>query len=485
MDLLKRSVVSVSWNMGANIISVLVLFARSIILARLLPIAVFGVYSFASSWVALTIIFATFGFGAAFLHRCRETEDVEQAAAAHFTLTLIFVLVWAALNSIAAVLFTTGLTRTALLFLIVVRGLAQLTETPRMILVRQVIHRRLAVIEAATDIFSAITAVLLAWHGAEVWALLATDAVALLVMVIGLYVWRPFWRMRFAWSSQITRYYLRFGAQNVGVAAVTRALDRLDDLWTGFYLGKEALGFYSRAYTFATYPRQILATPINQVVTGTYAELKHDARRLSQAFFRSNALLVRTGFYLGGLLALIIPEFIYLVIGVKWLPMMTTFRLMLLFTLLDPLKATIATLFTAIGHPNIVLRIRLIQLAIMVPALFVMGLIWGIEGVALAVNLMLLVGLALLLQAARRYVQFSVKRLFALPTLALTAGLTLALTGLYGLGWANSEPNLITAMLKATLFSLPYLLILLLWERQEILEIVALIRRKFMGSSMA
>lgn len=479
MDLLKRSVVSVGWNMAANVISVLVLFIRSVILARLLPVTAFGVYAFASSWVALTIIFATFGLGAAFLHRCQETEDVEQAAAVHFTLTTLFVLVWGLLHILAAFWLTDGLNRVALIFLVVVRGLAQLAETPRILLVRQVAHQRLAVIEAVMDILSTLVAVLLALRGAEVWALLATDAVMLLVTMVGLYLWRPFWRARFAWSPAVVRYYLRFGSQNVGAAALTRALDRLDDLWTGIYLGKEALGFYSRAYTFATYPRQILATPVNQVATGTYAELKGDAHHLSQAFFRSNALLVRSGFYLGGLLALIIPEFIYLIIGVKWLPMMMTFRLMLLFTLLDPLKATVATLFTAVGRPAIVLRIRAIQLVIMLPALFALGMVWGIEGVALAVNLMLLVGLALLLRAARQFVQFSVRRLFALPGVALAVGLGVALAGLQLAGWQDVTPNWATAVLKTTLFTLPYLAVLLLWERQEMLEIVALVRGRF------
>ncbi|MBE2199904.1 MAG: oligosaccharide flippase family protein [Anaerolinea sp.] len=479
MDLLKRSVVSVGWNMAANVISVLVLFARSVILARLLPVTAFGVYAFASSWVALTIVFATFGLGTAFLHRCEETEDVQQAAAVHFTLTTLFVLAWGALHILAAFWLTDGLNRGALIFLVVVRGLSQLTETPRLLLVRQVAHQRLAVIETVMDILSTLVAVLLALRGVAVWALLATDAVMLLVTAGGLYLWRPFWRPRFAWVPRVVRYYLRFGVQDVGAAALTRALDRLDDLWTGIYLGKEALGFYSRAYTFATYPRQVLATPINQVVTGTYAELKGDTHRLSQAFFRSNALLVRSGFYFGGLLALVIPEFIYLIIGVKWLPMMTTFRLMLLFTLLDPLKATIATLFTAVGRPSIVLRIRAIQLLIMIPGLFLLGLPWGIEGVALAVNVMLLVGLFLLLRAARQFVQFSVRRLFLLPGVAVAVGLGAALIGFQLAGWQDVTPNWATAVLKTALFSIPYLLILFLGERHELLDMVALVRGRF------
>ena len=66
---------------------------------------------------------------------------------------------------------------------------------------------------------------------------------------------------------------------------------------------------------------------------------------------------------MAGLLALIAPEFIYLVIGRQWLPMLDAFRLMLLFTLLDPIRGTLANLFIAVGKPEKVLWARLAQLA--------------------------------------------------------------------------------------------------------------------------
>lgn len=474
-DLARRSTVAVVWNMASGMSGIGVLFARSIILARLLPVETFGVYAGASALVVLTSVFATFGMGGAFLHRSPETEDESRAASIHFTLKLLFTMAWAAALVAFALLRTTGDQQTALIVITLATAGLEITQTPRLILVRRVIHRRLALIQLVDALLTSAVAIGLALMGATLWALLSTDVVVMLVGIVGLYVWRPVWRPRFGWNRQSVRYYLRFGSRNFGAGALLLALDRVDDLWTLRYLGDTALGYYSRAYTFATYPRRILAGPVNQVAGGTYAELKSDRKRLSQAFFRTNALLVRSGFALGGLLALIAPEFIAILLGDKWLPMLQAFRLMLVYTLLDPIKMTVADLFVAVGRPEKVLRVRLVQLGVMVIGLFTLGLRFDIAGVALAVNLMLVVGIAALLVQARDYVDYSARRLFLTPGLALAAGLLAGGVAVALLG-ALVASSWWTALIKTVAFLLAYAAILFVFERTLLRSLFASVR---------
>ncbi|MEZ4637590.1 MAG: oligosaccharide flippase family protein [Caldilineaceae bacterium] len=158
--------------------------------------------------------------------------------------------------------------------------------------------------------------------------------------------------------------------------------------------------------------------PINSVATGTYAELKTDRTRLSKAFFRSNALLVRSGFLFAGLLTLLAPEMIRILLGDKWLPMLDIFRLMLIFVLLDPIKLTIASLFSATGNPQIMVWTQLIQLAIPAIGLFTLGQWYGTLGVAVSVDVMIVVGVALLLWQSRKFVDYSIRHLFLMPTVS-------------------------------------------------------------------
>jgi len=422
MSLAQRAVSAVSWNLGTNLLKVFILLARSILLARLLPVETFGVYALATAIVTLSGILPQWGMGSAFLHRAPETSDEDHAAAVHFTLRLALTAVWLAALLALTLWLAEGALRLALVALALVFAGLYLVDTPKAILVRRVQHRRLALLDLLTAAATTAVAVALAARGAGLWALLATDVVGLLLAVGALYLWRPVWRPRLRWAGDTVRYYLRFGRRAMTESALSEALDNIDDLWTGAVLGSAALGLYSRAYTFATYPRRLLAMPVNSVAGGAYAELKGDRPNLSRAFFRTNALLVRSGFLLGGLLVLVAPEFTRLALGERWLPMVPAFRLMAVFTLLDPIRVTVSSLFIAVGRPEQVVRTRLGQLAAMVVGLFVLGARWGIIGVALVVDGVLLIGLGWLLGRARAHVDFSARRLFGAPLAGLLGG---------------------------------------------------------------
>jgi O-antigen/teichoic acid export membrane protein len=474
MTIAQRSVTSVGWNVTTNGIKVAVLLARSILLARVLPVETFGVYTLATSIVTFSGILPLFGTSTAFLHRTTETADEEPAAAVHFTLRLALVMLWAAALIGLAVLLTQGELRYALIFLTVAFVGLHLTDTPRYILVRRVEHRRLAVLDLLTAMVTTGVAVALAYRGFGLTALLATDAATFLLAVGGLYLWRPVWRPRLLWLRETVRYYLSFGSRSMSESALSEALDNFDDIWTGYYLGNGPLGLCSRAYTFATYPRRFLAMPVNVVAGGTYAELKSDRLRLSKAFFRTNALLVRSGFLLGGLLALVAPEFTRLALGDKWLPMVPAFRLMILFTLLDPMRLTLSGLFTAVGRPERMVRIRALQLAVLIAGLYTLGRLWGIEGVALVVNGVLLLGLIPLLWMARAYVDFSNRRLFGAPGLALCLG------GIAG--WAAQQAacglsacpsDWLTGLAKGVAYVGVFCFVLFLLEREDMAAMVA------------
>lgn len=472
MTLARRSLSSVTWNSVSNLLQVVISLVRSILLARWLAIEVFDVYPLANSIIAVTAVFANFGLDGAMLHRSVESEDEAAAAATHFTLWNLFGLVWSALMIGVAFLLEDDLLRLSLIVLTLTTLLKRSIRTSRLILARRVLHRRIALIEFVNTVLTTAVALPLAWFGAGIWALLSTDIITAVLFFLFFYFYKPVWKPRLSRSAERIRYFLRFGSKKVWADASDQALDRIDDLWTGFLLGESAMAYYSRAYRFATYPRMILATPINLVAGGTYAELKEDGLRLSKAFFRTNAFLVRTGFLLAGLLALVAREFIVLLIGARWLPMLDAFRLMLIFTMFDPMKMTIADLFVAVGRPEKIVRAKVAQLAVMVGGLVLLAPPLGITGVALAVDLMLVVGIGLLLWQAREYVQFSVRQMFLVPVLALGVGL--------GAGFLIvrapfvPDSHWITAVIKIMTFVPIYGGILLLLEWQQTMRMINL-----------
>ena len=476
MSLAKRVISSTVWNTAAGWISWGVLFGRGVLLARWLPVDVFGTYALASSVVGLSALVAHLGMSYAFLHRAKEVENEELATAVFFTLGLVSALTMVTVLGLSTFVFASGSLRTALFLLTGTSSVSMLTNVPVQVLARRVVYRRLALLKLAHSVLATPISLALAWKGVTLWALLSYDMTNVLLAVLVLYVWRPVWRPRLAWSPQVVRYLLRFGGRSFLVGLLYKALDRIDDLWVGIYLGQTALGFYSKAYSFATYPRRVVAEPVAAVAAGTYAELKGNRQQLSQAFFRTTALLVRCGFLIGGGLTLIAPEFIRLVLGEKWLPMLNPFRLMLVFTLLDPLKLTIGDVFIAVGKPERLISIHLMQLVVMVVGLYALGPVLDIVGVALAMDSMLVLGIGLLLWQLRKYVDFSARELFLVPFLALAAGMILAssvllVPGMLGADWR-------TGGAKLAIFVFVYVGMSAVLERRQIRVMIAALARQ-------
>jgi len=456
MNLTQRSVSSLFWSILGSQLTALILFVRTVLLARLLPVEVFGIYSLAGAIVYLSIILPSFGLGDAFLHRSPESEAEELAAAVHFTLKLLFLLIWGGVLILLAYTFSTGSLRMALINLTIAIGGYELTHTARLVLTRRVDHRRLAVFQVLNAIFTSLLAILLALRGADLWALLITDYATLLLAWGIFFIWQPVWRLRLNLNPQTVQYYMSFGSRVLFSNILQSTLDKLDDLWTGAFLGNTQLGFYSRAYTFATYPRRLLANPIDEVTRGAYAEISHARQLLGQAFRRSSLLLIRGGFFLAGWLSLVAPELILLLLGEKWLPMLSAFRLMLVYTLLDPLKVTLAYLFIACGQPEKVIRIRLVQVGVLAVGLLTLAARLGIAGVALAVDLMLLVGIGLFFWQARALIAFSVQELFLAPLLALILALVAGsqLPVILGFGSLDWVALLVKSLIFGGLFAL-------------------------------
>jgi hypothetical protein len=155
--------------------------------------------------------------------------------------------------------------------------------------------------------------------------------------------------------------------------------------------------------------------------------------------------------------------------------MLDAFRLMLVYTLLDPIKITVASVITVSGAPDRVVRARFVQLLILIAGLASLGPRFGIVGVAVAVDAMLVVGILLLLREARRFVDFSSLRLFAVPTLALSVGLLVTQLALGATGVLQSD--WIGAVVKVAIFSVLYGGILLSMERETVKMLLDMLKR--------
>lgn len=463
------------FSIGSSAITIVSGFVRSVILARLLMPEDFGVVALAMFFLSITNQIRDFGFTEAFIHRDTRIQDASS--------TYVVLRVSMAVLALLLTLLLAPLLRHfypsqpqlvgVLIVLSCVQVVRAVNSMPYVLLRKELEFKYLAFLDVASSLAMTTVAPAMALAGFGFWSLVGEQTVPVLVRTVGLWCIRRPWRFSLRFDKEIARWYFHFGSFVFLSSTFTFLLDQFDDFWTGTALGARALGFYSRAYEFARYPRRVIESPITQVFFPAYAKLQHDRLRLSKAYYRAGGLLVRMGFLFSLVFVLVVPEFIRIFIGVKWLPMLFTFRLMIVYALLDPLVVTSSHLITAVGQPKILTRINALQLLIFVPVVIVLAHYFGINGVAVAADLMLVTGLALVLVQVREFVDFSLWKLFRYPTVALlSAGGIAILIKQY----LPVENDLVSFLLKGGVAAVVYGGLLLLLERHEYMKNLRAIR---------
>ena len=475
-EIAKRSTTALMWRGTAMVAVLVIVLIRSVLLARLLPVEVFGIYAFAAAIIRISGILPRFGTDSALLYKSPMAGDEETAAAVHFSFRMLLTMIWLVLAASSALLFTSGSLQTALLTLVAAHAGLQLAGTAQILLIRHIVHRRLAIIAVLNAAITTPIAILWALKAPGLWPLLSIDLISCLITLLALYLWRPLWRPRFAWSPKVIRYLSNFGVRQLTTELFLHGMRSLDKLWIGIVMDTASLGLYSRAFVFGLTPSRLLIQPVVPVVAGVFAEFSNKPDLFSRSAFLITVLVIWLGCLLAGCLLVVAPEFILLLLGEKWLPMLTSFRILLIAGLFLSVNNIIAHIYLAKGIPGRLMRIRGFQLMILLAALILLTPRAGFDGAAIAFLLSNLIGTLISLPKAEIVERQPFRKLFLIPTLIL-------LCGYLATWWFQIQSpvteSLITAIvIKLGIFIASFIALSLILERQLLKELYGFVYRQ-------
>lgn len=468
-DLAAATVRASAYSIAASAATLILGLTRSIVMARLLVPEDFGTVALALAFLEFAAPLRSFGLDQALVHRQTGDEaSLDEILAVHFTLRLVltglFTLLLAAFAPLLRVLYPQRAVLVWVLLALATGEIARaLGATPSTHLRKEMRFRELAALQVLTSLTMTITGPVMAWRGYGIWALVGERVSGVTIATLALWlVVRP-WSPRLSLRAPLVKWYLDYGKFVFASHVLTPLMEQFDDFWVGTTLGSHPLGLYAKAYEFAQYPRRIISDPIAQVLMPVFSRAQDEPERLSKAFFRSASLVARLGFLVTGLLVLGAREFTAVILGPKWEPMVPTFQIMVIYTLLHPLLQIVGDLAAACGRPQINARFRTVQVAVFVPGVVLATRQWGIDGAAVAINLALILALAVGFQSLRNLVRFSLRRMLLAPVVAslLAGAISIRLPSV-----ANSS-LLLAGTVKASAYFAGYALLLLAVEWRE------------------
>ncbi len=461
----RKSALGSFYSIAASTITLLLGFTRTVLLMRLLGVENFGVITLALFFSKLLLPFSSMGLDHALLQKKHTLPDQYST---HFILRFGFSLIISILCLGIIPILQSGYNQqfATIFFLFVLINLMDSTYATHFVALRREMRfDAVSMINLCASAIMTIGTPLAAYLGAGVWSLVIEQALGSIVRWIGVWaILRP-WKVSLHINFDEARSILKFGSQVVLGNVLGTILDRFDDFWVGTFIGSTALGYYSRACDLTQYPERILSSPISSVFISAYAAMQDKRHELSKLFKHSSNFLIRTGLLICVVLLTTTPELVKLVFTSRWLPIVPIFRLMTIYIVLDPIYINCSTLLVGIGRPKLLYRVRIWQVLFFILAVIIMADLWGINGVAIAVDAMMLLGLFLLIMNVRQFIQISLMRIWFYPTIAATLA---CLVGFLGVNRIELNLSLLQLLIKIIAVSFTYLIILICLEYKEI-----------------
>jgi O-antigen/teichoic acid export membrane protein len=409
----QRALRGTIWLSMANYAAYAITFITDILLARHLLPEDFGTVALAVSVLEIVGRLGSFGIGTAIVqYRAEDKAQEQRFLSTLFSLQLIIaggILLAILLVSAALLWLYEPIIIVTLLILAIGRTIQTVNQFAGALVQRRMAFRQDALTLFLSLGFSSSVSILLAWLGFGPWSLVGKRLSQILISGIGVW-WIARWRPKLSWDREILRYVWRF-ARSIWVSGNLEViLKDLDDTAVGTVRDTESLGYYSRAYKLSQLFIEFIAPAIARTSLPTYSALKGDPPALASVFGFVQRFLARMSalFYIE--IGLLSPVVVTLLYGEHWLPMVVLFRIMLVYAFLQPLFNQHKQLLIANERPHIVARVRSAQAAFFVPGVFVAAYAWGEVGVAVVVDVMVLIGIILIVWQTRKLVTFSLTR---------------------------------------------------------------------------
>lgn len=381
MSLLHPVLRSAAWVAGAQWGSVILQFGVSIVLAQVLNPRDYGVVSLSVIFTGFTSLFTNLGFGAALIERRQVEDDCIDTA---FWSTAILGGLLCCVTALAAPLASEFYGESQLVSVIRVAALglvfAPVNDILNSLLTRRMEFRTIASIEFASSCLSQATALALAFAGFGVWSIVLANLTMQSVRFVAL-LHAAWWTPRLRFSRQFFQELLSFGGHLFGFQFVNYFVRNLDNVIIGKFLGTTALGYYDLAYQLTLKPISLVSSTFTQPLFPALAALKSEKKQAAD-LYRSVVVyisLLTFPILLG--LALVAPEAIACVLGEKWLPATTVLRILCIAGAMNCIATTVGAVFLSQGRSDLMLK-WVLAAAPFSTAAFLLGVQWGVEGVA-------------------------------------------------------------------------------------------------------
>ncbi len=384
MDIKTKAVKGVGWMALSQITQMVLQFVIIAILAHLLTPSDFGLIAMIVVFTNFASLFSNLGLTYAIIQKKDASALLLSSTFwVNLGVGLLLTVAFAAFSPLIAAFYE----QSALIPLIAVLSLTFLISSlggiQSALFAKELNFRILAIINMCSLAAGGLAAIILAFDGFGVWALVWFTLTITIIKTALLCVcskWRP--SLTFSWSEE--RKIIKYGLNLTGFNFVHYFARNLDNLLIGRFLGSAPLGFYDRAYQLMLFPLTNISAVLGQVAFPSLSIIQHDKKRVREAYIEATRLIAAITFPLAtGLLVLARP-FILTVFGPQWTTSILLVQVLSVASLIQSVETTVGWIYLSQARTDVMFRIGVLGMVVVAISFFVGLKLGGLLGLTIS-----------------------------------------------------------------------------------------------------
>jgi len=370
-----------SWVLFAQATSTGVRAVSTIVLARLLLPADFGLYAMVVAVTSGLLIFKDLGLCDAVIQWPGLTDrQVSSLFWVNLGISIVVALCLAAASPVLTWFYheprVAGIVIVGSLTII----LGALSAQHLALLKRSMLFAGVSKLLMIAAVVSNVGAVVLAWRGAGYWALVLRDLINEAVTAIGAWIlcgWRPHKPSR---HSGI-RPMLVFGGHSITSFIIRRTTRNLDRTLLGWKFGPVVTGYYHMAFELAAMFTSLITEPLRNVAVSTLSRLREQPQRFIQHYLKAIGGVAIVCFAASAVLVAASGDLVAIFWGPRWQPAGDILRILGLSAGVSAIYLSNIWLHFSLGRADRMAGWTIVEVAL-IGAAVICGLRFGAEGVA-------------------------------------------------------------------------------------------------------
>ncbi|HQQ74762.1 MAG TPA: lipopolysaccharide biosynthesis protein [Pseudomonadales bacterium] len=337
------------WMVSFKLIERSIGLVSTLVLARLLSPADFGVISMALSFIFLAELLGAFGFDVALIHNQSATREYYDTA---WTCNILLGLSITLIMVLAAFPIANFYKHPELVWVVSVLALGPLISGAENVGVvafrKELLFHKEFVFQLTRKALGFMIVIPMALALQNYWALVTGILFSKLAATVISYLMHPY-RPRFALSR--TRELIGFSGWLLMNNLIGFFKERSSDFFIGRLFGADSLGTYNIAYEFGHLPSTELSAPINRALLPGFAKMT-EVEDVSRGYKNSLGIMALLAVPCAAGLAVLAPYFVPTVLGVKWLAAVPLMQILAFNGAVLMFHSPICAVLLARGYPQ-------------------------------------------------------------------------------------------------------------------------------------